>query len=348
MSGIWATLGTACHEWLEWLVSNGHHTTMPFEVAIKEWELIASRASLSDDHKIDGRKMLKKWWDYHEQYGFDEVISTERKETFTLTHPDYDDIEVTFIWDRGDLEPDGSIKIVDYKTFGQPMAADLLKSKVQPRVYALSAAIKFKDREPANIWVEYWLLRFGPIAVRFTRQDNIATWRYLQDVYGRIKESDGTKETINSECKWCVRKAICTTLHKHAAVGGVLGMDTKQQAVVYAQTQDKLKALKNLSEELEIQLTDYLEQSDLIEDVFDDVRVYIKPTNRREADGERVAKVVGPVLAAKYGSLGVGSIDDMLKNEELTDAQRLELKRLIRNKPGAQLKVDVKTPFDEM
>lgn len=348
ISGRAGVLGTTVHAWLEWLVVGGFHLTHTLTDTWKHFDALASSAGLDVTQVNDAKQMINRWWKYHEENGFNEVLSCERKETFTLTHPDYPDINVTYIWDRADKRKDGSIEIIDYKTIGRPMGADALKMKVQPRTYAVSAAIKFKDLDPPAIWVSYWLLRFGSIGARFTREDNIATWRYLQDVYGRIKESDGTIETINAECKWCVRKSVCRTLHSHIQVGGLLGLDGKQQALLLAQTQNKITALQTLESELESLVTDSLDQAETLQQQYDGVKVWLKPTNRREADRERVAKVLGPELMLKYGDVTMGMLDDVIKKETLTDEQRIELKSLIRNKPGAELKVETTTPFDDL
>lgn len=350
MGGAAANLGTTVHAWLEWLVINGHYLTMSLDDAWNEFMKLASAAGLDAKQIIDAKQMIKRWWSYHEANGFNEVLCCEKKETFVLKHPNYDPIDVTYIWDRADLRKDGSIEIVDYKTIGQPVSSDNLRVKVQPRLYAVSAQMKFgAEYQPPFIWVTYWLLRFGEIGTRFTINDNRETYRYLQDVYRRIKESDGTKETINSECKWCVRKGTCSTLNAHTKVGGVLGMTPKQQALRLAETQHRLTALKALQEELETQLTDHLDQSELLEDTFDGVRIYIKPTKRREMpDKERIAKILGPELMTKYGELSMANFDDILKKEPLSNETRVLLKQCIRDNPGAQLKVEVTTPFDDL
>lgn len=348
ISGAPATLGTTVHAWLEWLVVNGYHLTMDLKIAMKEFDVMASSAGLDSRQIADAKSMIARWWKYHEENGFNEVLSCEVKETFTLTHPLYDPIPVTYIWDRGDLLPDGSIEVVDYKTVGQPIAADNLRTKVQPRVYGVSAAIKYKHLNPPMIWVQYWLLRFGNIGTGFTREDNMATWKYLQDVYGRIKESEGMVETINTECKWCVRKAVCDTLHRHSAVGGIMGLDPRERALKLAETKNKLTALNTLRDELETMVTDDLDNSETLSQQYDGVKIFIKPTARRSVDKERASKVLGPDLMAKWGDIGVGTLDEILKKEELTDEQRLQLKQLIRQNPGAELKVEITTPFDEL
>lgn len=351
MSGRAANLGTACHEALEWLVVHRIMPGLAFEDAevYTAFENAAARLGLSAKQIVEGRAMIKNVLTYHAENGWNEVLSAELKETFTLTHPVLGQINVTYIWDRGDRLADGSIEVVDYKTFARPVAVEDLIHKIQVRTYALSAAIKYKAEQPARIWVTYWLLRYGPVSMAFTREDNAATWKYLRDVWERIDASDGSIETVNAECKWCIRKAVCGALHRHTRAGGVVGLTDEQAARQFAEISNKISALNALKTELETVLSDSLEADEVIEKKFDGVRVFVKPTNRREVDSERVSKVVGAEMMAKYGSVGVGVLDTMMKDEpSLTPDQKLQLKRLIRNKPGSKLEVELDGPMEDV
>lgn len=365
LSGDAADLGTAVHSVCEYAVENWLvHTTGQNSVPtdkftlknLKErFTLEAASYGFTKEQIKAGHQMVKLWFEYHQENGWNEVLVWEVKETFILKHPVLGEIPVTYIWDRCDRihdgRRDGDIEVIDYKSFARPVAADEMIKKVQPRLYGVAAQMKYKDQlGPDNsIWVTYFLLRYGAVGVRFTREDNLATYRYLQNVWERIDASDGSRETINAECRWCVRKANCTTLRKHVNAGGVLGMQPEEQARTYALISNQLSALKATADELMSLLGDHLDAEDVLEKNFDGVRVYIKPTNRREIDPERASKVLGPELMAKYGTLGIGVVDEIIKNEpSLSDEQRRELKLLIRNKTGSRLEVQVTTPFDEM
>ncbi len=365
-SGGAADLGTVAHEVCE-LAVNQWVTHEPGKRSVitdnftlhnlqKAFETTARSYSLAEDQIKEGKKMMKVWYDHHAEAGFEEVLCTELKETFTLTHSILGEIPVTYIWDRGgriisdDPRDNGDIKVVDYKTFIRPVTAESLMRKGQPRLYALAAMIKYKDqlREGGVIWVEYWLLRFGPVGMRFTREDNLATWHYLRDVWARINASDGTKETINNECQYCVRKGVCETLKRHSDVGGVIGMEPGEQVLVLGQTRNAIKALKRLEEEVLTQIEDAMEEAGTTEITGPAGRAWLKVGSKREADPERVAKVIGPEITAKYASLGVGAIDTILKEEPLTDEQKAELKGLMRSKPTSRLEVELVSPFDDL
>ena len=359
MGGAAANLGTTVHEACEhgvvnWMVHTPGESSVPkpeFTLANLQahFRQCAQSNGLDAEQVKQGCSMLKVWFDWHEENGWNEVLCAEIKETFELKHPVHGSVPFTFIWDRGDRLPNGAIEVVDYKSFGQPMATDVMATKVQVRAYGLSAMMKYKGvYEIPHVWVTYWLLRFGPISVRFDRADNLETYKYLQDVFDRIVKSTGDIETINTECKWCVRKASCETLKRHQDVGGILAYKPEQQARLLIETRDRLSALRNLAEELESQLNDHLEENESIEEVFDGVKVFLKPTKRRDIDGERAAKVIGPELAAKWGTIGVTVVDQMMKNEpELTDDMKLQLKRLIKQNTGAKLEVQAFSAFDD-
>lgn len=364
ISGGAADLGTACHATLEhavqtWVTHIPGAPSKPdehFTLANlkKQFNNEAAAYSFSKDQVKAGHAMLKLWHDWHQENGWNEVLAVEVKETFTLKHPRLGEIPFTFICDRIDRiwdgRRDGDIEVIDYKSFARPMGAMDMETKIQVKGYALAMQIKYKEiLTPENsIWVTYWLLRYGPIGMRFTREENLATYRYLQSIWERIDASDGTIETINPECRWCVRKSTCATLRKHVSAGGALGMHPAEQARTLAAVSSQLSALKAVQEELTELLGDHLDAEEVVEKDWDGVRVFIKPTNRREIDAERASKIIGPELMARYGTLGIGVIDEMIKNEPGLDAEsKLELKRLIRNKTGSKLEVQITSPFAE-
>lgn len=354
ISGDAAIGGTTVHEALDEIVNSGiihDMATFTLKACYDIYNKHAARHRLRADQIKVGHHMIKTWHDYHMLYGFETILSTEVKETFTLTHPVLGSIPVTYIFDRADWSDQmQSLKIVDYKSFAAPMAVDELYRKVQVRIYALAGAIQYKHLNPMAIWVEYWLLRYGPIAVAFSRDDNLATWKYLQDVWERIEASDGTVETINNGCRWCIRKTSCEALKRHVGAGGILGLGPERIARELADTKNRISALNGLKTDLEDALSDFLDENDTTEFMFETgVSVSLKPTKRRDIDGANAAAVLGPELTAHYGTIGVTVLDKILKDEpSLTDDQRHKLKLLINQKPGASLNVKVPTVMDEV
>lgn len=354
ISGDAAIGGTVAHEALEEVITSGIHNdmaTFTLKAIYDIYNKHADRFGLTKEQIKVGHHMMKTWHDHHMLYGFDEILSTEVKETFTLTHPRLGSIPVTYIFDRADwVAQMQSIKVVDYKSFAIPMAVDELTRKVQVRIYALAAAIQYKDKGSLAVWVEYWLLRYGPIAVAFTRDDNMATWKYLQDVWERIHESDGQRETVNSGCRWCIRKASCDALKRHVGAGGVLGLGPERVAEELSDTKNRIAALNNLKTELEDALSDFLDENNTTEHVFESgTQVFLKPSGRREIDGATAAAILGPELVTRYGTIGVTVLDKILKDEpDLTDEQRKKLTALIKKKNGVTMTVKVPSVLDDI
>lgn len=335
MSGSAGALGTACHTTLEtWVAFGCHLSNEPFSTM----EAIYNDAyymEFSDQSRFEEGLGLVKNWFLRQNWDGRKVLSTELKETFDLTTADKaHTIPFTYIWDRCDEWDDGTIEVVDYKSVALPVQPEDLKKRIQPRAYALAAAIKYPGRD--RYLITYDLLRYDHVGAWFTREDNVATWKYLQGLFARILASDGTTETLNPECRWCVRKGVCETLLKHAAGGGLLGI---ADAGAAADKRDKLDAAKRAIQatidELDNYIMDHMESEDILDFDTPNTHVSVTATGRRKVDSERVAKVLGPEMMARYGTIGVTQIDDIMKNDPtLTSAQKSELKQLIRKEFG--------------
>jgi hypothetical protein len=207
---------------------------------------------------------------YREEGTFNLTIGTAGK-------PDFKTIPFTFIWDRCDRHDDGTIEVVDYKTVIKPVQPNELKQRIQPRAYALAAMIKYPNA--TRILVTYDLLRYETVGTYFSREECIDTWRYLQALYVRILESDGTRETLNAECQYCVRKPVCKTLTEHSIGGGILGIDNPHDAAdMRARLDGAQKALKSLIGELDALVLEYCEDAGLLEFDTGSTKVEIKAT----------------------------------------------------------------------
>lgn len=337
IDGTAAALGTSCHEALEHWVANGHHLANdPFDRLVAYFDPAYAQLFSTPERYDEGVGLLRTWYDRQDWKGRT-VLSTEKKETFdlTATHPTLGKVSIpfTYIWDRCDRWDDGTIEVVDYKSVALPIQPEDLKQRIQPRSYALAAQMKYPDAK--RILVSYDLLRYDVVGTFFTREENIATWKYLQQLFLRVLDSDGTRESLNPECRWCVRKPACETLTRHAAGGGILGIDDPEVAASRrAQLDAAQKAIRGMVDDLDAYLLDYLEQQGELEMTTADVHVKVSARGTRKVESERAAKVLGPELMTRYGSLGVTQIDKILKDEPLTEAQKSELKQLIRKEFG--------------
>lgn len=344
-------LGSAVHEALEIWVKGGHHTADWPDIIKREqamqvvWESVYVDYFPDREHFAEGWGMLRKW--LQEQDWTDRtVISTEVKKYFDIP-TSRGALRFNYIIDRMDQLADGAIDVVDYKSVRVPITVDRMKHLIQVRCYGVAAMIEYPDAP--EIWVTYDLLRYNKVSVRLTRDDCVTTWKYLRKLAERIYESDGTKETLNPECRFCVRKHECETLKRNADNGGVLSIGTLEELT------DRLYHLMNVKAGLDAAISELqdhgmklVEDAGLFEWETDSVSAKIKATGRREVDAELAARVVGPEIMARYGKLGVGSVEEILETEDLTDAQRSQLKQLMRKKwSSPRIDLKPKSPIDE-
>jgi hypothetical protein len=337
-SGAAGDLGTALHEAIQgWTVDD----LMPIEpgengekLLLDRFESKAAALGLPSEMHEAGIKMLKKFYTRIAAEPPYTILQAEVKETFPLK-VDGHKINVTFIWDRCDQWEDGSIEVVDYKSWFQSMDAATMKRVLQVRIYALAAAIKFKHLNPPAIWVTLDQLRYDqPVSVKFTREDHRDTYEYLKDVARRIFASDGKLETVNVNCRYCIRRDSCVTLRKvlvaspeHILANG----DPEDVALRAAELDAAIKAAEASKQAFADWIESWLEEREIPEYTFENaVTIKFSPTNRRKVDSERVSKVVGPEITAQYGHFSMEDIDGLLKGDEITAKQKDEIKALIR------------------
>lgn len=286
----------------------------------------------------EGITILREWYSRSVPMLMDparEVLSTEVKKQFKLTWHGVDDrfIPFNYIFDRVDRinRPDGQfdIEVTDYKSWRMPRNLEGLDRDVQMRIYGVAAQMEYP--EAGAVWVTLDQLRFNNVGTRFTREQNIATWRMLQDEGWKILHTDEDKaeERINSNCRWCIRKVNCKTLARNTAVGGSLALsDTNDIAVKFAKVSAQIKALSAVEEELESALIEAAAEQDMTEFDTPDARVKIVASRRRKADPQRVASIIGEDLFAQMGSFTVGAIDTLLKGNDITPEQKAALRSM--------------------
>jgi RecB family exonuclease len=328
-----ADLGTVCHAALDVYVSKEYYKH-PDVAVLKNLFVEAYDLVFSDRGRLrEGWDMLQNWFERTDLNDGRKILSTEQKSTFSLP-TSAGPIPFTYIFDRCDQRPDGSIEVIDYKSVSQPIQPEDLKKRIQPRVYGLAASIAYKHLAPPAVWVTYDLLRYDTVGAKFTREDNIETWRWLLGLAERILADDGLTEKLNPECRWCVRKAVCKTLIKHATGGGALSIDTLDDAADARASLDYARSaiVAQISDLDEFILVE-MEERDDTEYKTSKTRLNIRVSGRREIDSERANKVLPPELVAKYCKLPISAIDEILKNGTLDTETKAALKSMIRKKP---------------
>lgn len=354
-----AQLGTSVHGALEDFVRLVHleksqDGTVKFllELFRMHYMTVFSTADTETVEYNDGVDMLERWHKRNDGY-FDAVavLSLEAKENFPIK-TSIGSIPYNYIFDRSDDLGDSEYKIVDYKTQRQNLRPEDLKKKIQVRAYGLAMQIKYPNAK--RIWVELDMLRHdGPVGVSISRDDNIAAWGYFKTKAQQIIDTpdDKTPETLNPECKFCIRKSECGALTRHITAGGILARGGAQDLVdVRAKLQYQKAAVESAIKEIDEIILAEVRETDVTEWESDLNTMRVSAASRRSVDSERAERVLGPEMFAKYGShsITMTTIDKLLKGNELTDKQKSDLRSLIYKKPG-QIFVSVqpRAAFDD-
>ena len=343
--------GSAIHEVLEWWVVTGRHGPEPKDglwsplLAAKLKE-IAPKYGLDAGQIKTSTKMLFAWYDRwidpESSVPF-EVLMAEVKETFPLkvkdAHGVVHEVPVTYIWDRVDkLTDDGSIRVVDYKSWMKSLSGDEIFSYPQVRLYALAAAIRYKDDNPPFIWVQLDQLRYGlGTMVRFSKDDIRDIWAWLKATYLEILESDGTREIVGNGCRWCARSVTCVSFQKAVSAGTIMSIQTPEAAArKVAEINAVTGALADTKAQLLSYLESYLQEEKFLDQSWDPevpgedaVLVKITPKNNRIIDQEAAKRALGAEVAIQHGKLTLGEIDALLEGDEITDEQKAALRKAI-------------------
>lgn len=348
-----ANIGTACHYALE------HFVTKVYLEQVADWSDVKllndlyqlgyietfNSTNFDTDAFKDGAALVAKWYEYNKMGLRDTVLSCEVKENFPVK-TSIGNVPFNYIYDRFDQIDEETYRVVDYKSLRAPVRPEDLKKKIQPRAYALAAQIKYPQAE--RIWVTFDMLRYEPVGIVFTREENAATWRYLKRAAERIIATDeaDTIETLNDECKWCIKKVSCETLQKANAAGTAHGLGPEELAERKMQVASQLTALKYANEELDKHLMMYAEERDEFEFTIGDYEVAFKSRPRRSANSNAIANIVGGALAQKYGNFTLSNIDAMLAEGVLSDDQIRQVKaEITTNWSDPSPTVKVVNPF---
>lgn len=350
-----ANIGTAVHFALEAFVKAVH-----FENKIT-WDNVKflndsyqlgyietfGTTNLDTDAYRDGAAMVAKWYDRNRDGLPHKVVSCEVKENFpvkTKAGP----IPFNFIWDRADQHDEDVYEVVDYKTLRAPVNPDDLKQKIQPRAYALAAQIKWPHAK--RIWVTFDMLRYDTVGVVFTKEENADTYRYLQRAANRIIDvpEDHTEETLNAECKWCIKKVSCETLQKANRAGTVHGLSVQQIARRKLEIDSQMQALKYAQEELDKQLVKEAENRDLFEWEEDGLEIKITSRPMRKPNSAAILRLLPPEIAAKHSNITMGELDKILKSGVLDpDVERMVKANIQTNWTSPSAKVKAKIDYEE-
>lgn len=335
MSGGAGNLGRVCHSSLEEQIrlalAAGHELPGDLGKLLGLYESLYYNEFSTASHYIEGEGLLRGW---HKRTDFShrKVLSIEQKSSFELPTPDGTKLKFNFIMDRLDERTDNDdIEVIDYKTSSLPMSPDKMRTTLQAKAYALAAQIMHPDKR--RIWVTFDMLRFDPVSVAFTQQDNRDTYRYLKNLVKRIWEDDGSTERLNPECRFCVRINSCATLRRHVNGGGMLSIsDPKEAADQRAELDYARKAMKAQIDDLDAFLLEHCEKNDTFEVLTSKTKMKVTASRRRQVNAEEIVNIAGAEIAADYGNLTVGAVEELVKDQRLTDEQRSAINQAVTRK----------------
>lgn len=362
IGGAPAKKGTVVHATLEEWVKNDFHVNPP-ERPEQAIELIYGghyEKYFSDTAEYDDGLEMVLGWLKRTDWSGRKVIETEVKKSFLL-HPFLDDqfvggndtatpiisIPFNYIFDRIDevQADEPTIEVTDYKTWRRPISAEALHHKVQAKSYALAASLEYPWAE--HVWVTMDQLRHDPVSVKFKRRELEEFHAYLERIAERIlsMDPDEAPEILNHDCNYCVRKLNCAALATNRQAGGTLGNldDIVKAALLRDKVAMRAAGLKSLLEEIDTFILNDMQRRDEVEVTLPNpandaqvVNITLNLSKRRQISAERACKIVGPDVLARYGTLGIGVVDKLLKkdNLELTQQQKDELTKLITVKWG--------------
>jgi RecB family exonuclease len=344
--GAAADRGVVVHAALETFVAEGHYKATGNLKTLEDICRSEYVEVFSDNSELKACLDLCRRWFSHQDWTGREVLSTESKEFFSIPY-EYmvegelmkAEMEFTYIWDRCDRLDNGAIDVIDYKTVTRPITADDMRARIQPRLYGLAAQLKYPNAE--RIWVTYDLLRYEPVGVVFTKDDNRETYRYLQSVCRRVRESDGSEESLNENCRWCVRGATCETLQANISAGGILSVGSVGEAAELRMRLDAQRGgVSALIDNLDSYLLEEMERQDAVDLQTDTAQIKMTAQGRRKVDAQAVVETVGADIAAHYGNLTVEAVEQMLADEDLTEEQMSQVRQAIKKQFGsARIKV---------
>lgn len=290
----------------------------------------------------DGVTMLTRWFERTDLSDVT-VLSVEEKTPFDLPIKDASGqvhrIPFNYIFDRLDQLDEDTYRVVDYKSWRQYVSPEGLRDKLQVRVYALACQIQFPHAK--RIWVQLDQLRSDSVGSVFTPDDNANTWRYLKRWGKLIVDTPLDKaqesETINPDCKWCIRKASCKTLRSNALAGGVAGMPLIEMIDRRAQLEAQAEGIKWAMKELDDALKTAADNDDVEQLSSHNHTVYWtrRPTRVLERM-DVLERIIGPDMMERIGktSVTMTALDKLLKSPELTAEQKRDIKSLITTKYG--------------
>ncbi|WKW85499.1 Cas4 family exonuclease [Rhodococcus phage Reynauld] len=322
------------------------------ELYTKGYEIEFHSADRKADTYKDGLKLTKEWHKRTDLTGW-EIDNVEEKKRFPIGTTG---IKFTYIFDRvmKRIDEHGRriLYVTDYKSIRRTYTFNELERMLQMRMYALMAAIEYRDWKPDEIWVELDLLRYSPVSIEVTRKELIEALGYLVRTVRLIRSADENDlpRTIGSGCKYCPIAATCEPLQDNIAGGGIASIsDIDEVGALRYRLNGQREALENLVNDLDEKLKAHAEQSDVSNFSAGGHPVKIFASGRRGlSNSAAAASIIGPEYMKQFGKLNISDVDKLLDSGMLRDEQEAQLRRLItKNYNKASVKVEAIPPMDK-
>lgn len=354
-----ADLGTAVHAALEKYVESvfmkkERSESLDYLLGLYKMFFMSTFGTVdpeSNSWYAEGYTMIKVWF-ARTDFSNREVLSVETKLNFPIK-TSIGDIPFNYIFDRMDkiLDRPDEYEIVDYKTIRKALSPNDLKKKIQARFYGLAGQIQHPNAK--RIWVRFDLLRHDSVATAFSRDENVATWKFAKALAEKIiaMSPDDLEETLNPECGFCVMKATCKTLQANVDGGGLYSVTSIEDRInMLAGIEFKKKGLDRLAEDLSELILEEAAVTETLEFETDLYQARVVQSFRRAVDAERVQHVVGDTLYYEYGGVKMNFTDykNLIKDRRVTDDMRAKLSDLVYRTPSdPRLAIELKNPIDD-
>lgn len=280
-----------------------------------------------DEYIAEGHELVKRWAFSRQNPA--KVLSRELKETFEIEVPGMngETQTVTYICDRIDQDPEtGMVDIVDYKSQWERTDGDKMRSLFQPALYALAMKRKYGVDK---VYVTFDMLRYEPVTVMFTDTQMTDFEDYLGSVARKIWDDDNPRETVNKDCRYCVRKNICKSFKQATELRWVPTMTVSEVAALRETAKDAMKGLEFTLKQADEFLLEEMRLQDSPVVVTDDHVVYGKQSKSTMYDAGVVHRVLGDD-AIPFMKVQKTALDKELRRKagRFTPAQRMEIEEL--------------------
>ena len=203
------SFGSSIHATLEWLYDR-KHPVLPsidemLQALFERWESIGY-AEVPRSEQLEAyehaRRIVRAFHERVEREGFRLPAATEA--WFSL--PVGDDLSVVGAIDRVDIEDDGTLHVIDYKTNRRARTRAQVRGSLQLAIYAL-ATRELYGRMPASVALDF-VVPGVRVAVPVDELDLDAVPGRISAVAERIRAREDTP-IPNRLCDWCDYRAIC-------------------------------------------------------------------------------------------------------------------------------------------